>query len=63
MVYGENCGHNLNVLAISFGEQRAQGAVNQTCVQNCLIAGASLPTDKAAGNFAHSVHFFFIIHG
>ena len=58
-----NCGCNdLHIVVVALGEHGANRTVNQAAGQNSLLAGTTFTFNKAAGDFAHSVHLFFKIN-
>ena len=62
VVDGQNRGDDLHVVAEGLREQRTDGAVDQAAGQDRTLAGAPLALDKAAGDLARSVEFFFVFN-
>ena len=52
---------HLGFIRETFGEQRANGAINQTRVQRLLLAWPTFTTEEPAGNLACCVGFFLVV--
>ena len=54
--------HHLHFVEKAFGEQRANGTVDQAAGEGFKLAGLGFALEKAAGDFACSIGFFKVIH-
>ena len=60
---GKHHADNLGFIAPSFGEQRAERAVNQPGSENLFFGRASFALEEAAGNLSCRVGIFAVVHG
>ena len=57
-------GEHLNFVAVALGEERTDGAVDETGDEGLVVAGAAdLTTEEVAGDAAGGVHAFGVFHG
>ncbi len=62
-VGGEHQGDHLGFIAEAFGEERADGAVDNAAGQDFALAGPAFALDEAAGNASAGVGVFAVING
>ena len=63
LVYGHDGADDGHVVAHILGEQGPDGPVNDAANQDGFLAGAAFPLQEGAGDFAHGIEFFLIVHG
>src|SRR5207253_1615069 len=63
LVDGEDRRHDLDVVAEILGKQWPDRPVDQTAVENGLLAGPSLAPDEPAGDLTGGVQLLFVITG
>ena len=61
-IYGNRSGNDLHIIPVPVREHGTDRTVNQTAGQYRMGAGTAFPFDKASGDFAYRVHFFFEIN-
>ncbi len=62
-VCGEHGDDDLDIVAIALGEERANGAVDQTRGEDRVLGGAAFALDEAAGNLARGIEPLFDVDG
>ena len=63
LVGGHDRTDNLYFVHEAIGEQRADGTVDQAGSQGFLFTGTRFTLEKAAGDFAHGIGLFSVVHG
>ena len=61
-VHRKHGGNDGNVVVHPLGEQRTDGAVDETRGEDRLVGRSALSLLEAAGDLAHGVHLLFIVH-
>lgn len=62
-IVGQHRGDNLHFVTEAFGEERADGPVDQARNQRFVLGRTAFTLEKATGDLARSVGFFLIVDG
>ena len=62
LLHRHNRSYYLHIVAVAFREQRTDRTVNQTGTENGVAGRTAFSFYKTTGNFAGSIHFFFVVN-